>query len=65
MHSNIMCELHIVPILVDVNSPVKYSVWDAEVMKCYFLPLISSFLCSVTEVAQLCQQYYSYLGWIN
>lgn len=42
MHSSIMYELHIVPILVDVNNPVKYSAWDAEVMKCYFLPLISS-----------------------
>lgn len=48
MHSSIMYGLHIVSILVDVNNPVKYSVyrstvgevcWDAEVMKCYFLPL--------------------------
>lgn len=48
MHSSIIYELHIVSVLVDVNNPVKYSVyhpivseacWDAEVMKCYFLPL--------------------------
>lgn len=48
MHESIMYELHIVSILVDVSNPVKYSVyypivgevcWDAEVMKCHFLPL--------------------------
>lgn len=48
MHSSIMYELHIVSISVHVNNPVKYSVYlpivgevccNAEVMKCYFLPL--------------------------
>lgn len=74
----IMHTLHIESISVHVNNPVKYSVyhpmagkvcWDVEVMKCYFLPL-SPLLelyppSSAAEVAQRCQQHYSYLGWIN
>lgn len=48
MHSSVMYDLHIVSILVYVDNRVKYSVyhpiagevcWDAEVMKCCFLPL--------------------------
>lgn len=79
MYSSIMYEPHTVSILVDVINPVKYSVyqpavggvrWDAEAMKCYCLPpspflLALSFHRSAAEVAQRCQQYYSYLGWIN
>lgn len=78
MYGSIMYQLHIESISVHVNNPVKYSVyhpmagevcWDVEVMKCYFLPL-SPLLelsppSSAAEVAQRCQQHYSYLGWIN